>query len=120
MTSAATDAETRELFAHEGHFGMAAADVFIFQQQMVPAFDFEGHLMLEEPGRIFEGPDGHGGALTALVSSGALDDMEQRGVDTIFYYQVDNPLVKIADPVTESVSTIGSMTSQFHWGPSGG
>ncbi len=99
MTSTATDAQTRQLFTRKHHFGMAAADVFIFQQQMVPAFDFEGHLMLEEPGRIFEGPDGHGGSLTALVSSGALDDMEARGVDTIFYYQVDNPLVKIADPV---------------------
>jgi UDP-N-acetylglucosamine/UDP-N-acetylgalactosamine diphosphorylase len=34
----------------------------------------------------------------ALVSSGALDDMESRGVDRLFYYQVDNPLVRMADP----------------------
>ena len=25
--------------------------------------------------------------------------MERRGIDTIFYYQVDNPLVRIGDPV---------------------
>jgi UDP-N-acetylglucosamine/UDP-N-acetylgalactosamine diphosphorylase len=45
-----------------------------------------------------ENPDGHGGALTALLASGALDDMERRGADTLFYYQVDNPLVRIAEP----------------------
>lgn len=45
-----------------------------------------------------ENPDGHGGCLTALLTTGALDDMERRGVTTIFYYQVDNPLVRMADP----------------------
>ena len=46
-----------------------------------------------------ENPDGHGGSLTALLASGALDDMQRRGIDTLFYYQVDNPLVHICDPV---------------------
>jgi UDP-N-acetylglucosamine/UDP-N-acetylgalactosamine diphosphorylase len=55
-------------------------------------------MMLERPDRIFENPNGHGGSLTALLSSGTLDDMERRGVDTVFYYQVDNPLIRIADP----------------------
>ena len=50
------------------------------------------------PHRIFEMPNGPGGSLTALLSSGALDDIERRGVDTVFYYQVDNPLIRIADP----------------------
>jgi UDP-N-acetylglucosamine/UDP-N-acetylgalactosamine diphosphorylase len=99
MTSEATDAATREIFEAEDYFGLPRADVWIFPQAMVPAFDFEGRLILETPQRIFESPDGHGGSLTALDSSGALDDMERRGIDTIFYYQVDNPLVKIADPV---------------------
>lgn len=99
MTSDATDAETRQAFEEHGCFGLDPADVWIFQQDMVPAFDFEGRLILEAPDRIFESPNGHGGSLTALASSGALDDMAQRGIDTLFYYQVDNPLVKMADPV---------------------
>jgi UDP-N-acetylglucosamine/UDP-N-acetylgalactosamine diphosphorylase len=99
MTSAATDAETREAFDRERYFGLDPADVAIFQQDMVPAFDFEGRLLLEAPDRIFESPDGHGGSLTALASSGMLDDMARRGIDTIFFYQVDNPLVRIGDPV---------------------
>ncbi len=99
MTSDATDAETRQAFEDHGWFGLDPADVWIFQQDMVPAFDFEGRLILEAPDRIFESPNGHGGSLTALESSGALDDMAQRGIDILFYYQVDNPLVKMADPV---------------------
>jgi len=98
LTSDATDAETREAFASHDWFGLPREDVHIFQQDMVPAFDLEGRLILETPDRVFENPNGHGGALTALESSGALDDMDRRGIDTIFYYQVDNPLVQIVDP----------------------
>ncbi len=98
MTSPATDAATRALFAEHENFGLAEADVFFLVQSMVPSFDFEGRLILEAPDRIFENPDGHGGALIALLESGALDDMAARGIDTLFYFQVDNPLVQIADP----------------------
>ncbi len=98
MTSEATDAPTRDLFARHAHFGLPAEDVFFFRQGMVPSFDLEGRLILAEPGRILENPDGHGGALTALLRSGALADVQRRGADTLFYYQVDNPLVRMADP----------------------
>jgi len=98
MTSAATDAATRALFADNDAFGLPTEDVFFFQQGMVQSLDFDGRMMLERPDRIFENPNGHGGSLSALLSSGALDDMERRGVDTVFYYQVDNPLIQIADP----------------------
>jgi UDP-N-acetylglucosamine/UDP-N-acetylgalactosamine diphosphorylase len=99
MTSRATHAPTREHFEKSDFFRLPPEDVVFFQQGMVPSLDPEGRLLLEERGRIFENPDGHGGSLTALLRSGALDDLERRGVDTIFYYQVDNPLVRIADPV---------------------
>jgi UDP-N-acetylglucosamine/UDP-N-acetylgalactosamine diphosphorylase len=99
MTSTATDAATRSAFERSGYYGLPKQDVFFLCQGMVPSFDFEGRMILERPDRIFENPDGHGGAIPALLASGALDDMARRGVDTLFYYQVDNPLVRIADPV---------------------
>lgn len=99
MTSDATDTETRQAFEAHDYFGLDPGNVQIFQQDMVPAFDFNGRLILERPDRVFENPNGHGGSLTALEHSGALDDMDRRGIDTLFYYQVDNPLVKIGDPV---------------------
>jgi UDP-N-acetylglucosamine/UDP-N-acetylgalactosamine diphosphorylase len=98
MTSAATDTATRDLFADAESFGLPADDVIFFQQQMVQSLDFEGRLILGRPDWVFENPNGHGGSLTALLSTRALDDMEQRGIDTVFYYQVDNPLIRIADP----------------------
>ncbi len=98
MTSAATDAATRRFFADADFFGLPESDVMFFQQQMVQSLDFNGLLILDSPDRIFENPNGHGGSLTALLSSGALDDMQRRGVDTVFYYQVDNPLIRMADP----------------------
>jgi len=99
MTSDATDAATRRFFDEHDFFGLPREDVSIFAQAMIPAFDFDGRLLLETPSHIFESPNGHGGSLTALADSGALDDMAKRGIDTVFYYQVDNPLVRIGDPV---------------------
>ncbi|MBW2712566.1 MAG: UDPGP type 1 family protein [Deltaproteobacteria bacterium] len=98
MTSEATDGPTREFFRQEKNFGLSEEDVFFLVQAMNPAIDFEGKLILETPGKIFESPNGHGGSLTALLDSGALNDMEARGVETLFYYQVDNPLIRMCDP----------------------
>ncbi|NRA09225.1 MAG: UDPGP type 1 family protein [Myxococcales bacterium] len=99
MTSPATDAPTREAFSSNDYFGLPAEDVFFFCQSSVPSVDFQGRLLLERADRIFESPDGHGGAILALRDSGALDEMERRGIDLLFYYQVDNPLVHLGDPV---------------------
>jgi UDP-N-acetylglucosamine/UDP-N-acetylgalactosamine diphosphorylase len=65
---------------------------------MWPALDAKGHIILDQPGHIFMSPDGHGGTLTALAKDGCLADMERRGINTVFYFQVDNPMVEIADP----------------------
>ncbi len=100
MTSPATDAETRRFFAEQKSFGLPPEEVFFFCQGTMPALDLgTGKLLLEAPGRLFLGPDGHGGTLTALRTSGLLDRLRQRGIEHIFYFQVDNPLVKVADPV---------------------
>ena len=43
-------------------------------------------------------PDGHGGLIAALKANGILEDMTRRSLRHLFYFQVDNPLVEIADP----------------------
>jgi UDP-N-acetylglucosamine/UDP-N-acetylgalactosamine diphosphorylase len=99
MTSPATDAETRRFFAEHHYFGLPAEEVIFFQQGTMPSLDLAtGKLLLEQRGQLFLSPDGHGGTLTALADSGLLDQLKQRGVRHVFYFQVDNPLVKIADP----------------------
>jgi UDP-N-acetylglucosamine/UDP-N-acetylgalactosamine diphosphorylase len=44
-------------------------------------------------------PDGHGGSIRALYQHGALEDMAGRGIEHISYFQVDNPLVNVIDPL---------------------
>jgi UDP-N-acetylglucosamine/UDP-N-acetylgalactosamine diphosphorylase len=99
MTSEANDRPTREFFEGHRFFGLNPADVFFFQQDMMPALDLEGKLILDAKEHIFTSPNGHGGSIFSLKQSGALDDMRRRGIEYIFYFQVDNVLIKIADPV---------------------
>ena len=98
MTSPPTHEETIQYLTKEKFFGMNPDDVMIFCQGVMPAVDGDGKLLLEEKGKIFVSPDGHGGALLALEKSGALADMKKRGVEHCFYGQIDNPLVQVCDP----------------------
>ena len=98
MTSQVNDAPTRAFLKQHDCFGLAPEPVNCFTQGMWPTLDPEGRIILDTPGHIFMSPDGHGGTLTALARTGMLDDMKRRGLTTVFYFQVDNPLVEIADP----------------------
>jgi UDP-N-acetylglucosamine/UDP-N-acetylgalactosamine diphosphorylase len=99
MTSRLNDAPTRAFFETNAFYGLDRERVRFFSQGMWPALDADGRLVLENPARLFLSPDGHGGILSALEANGLLADMARRGIDTLFYFQVDNPLVEIADPV---------------------
>jgi UDP-N-acetylglucosamine/UDP-N-acetylgalactosamine diphosphorylase len=99
MTSPANDAATRSFFAEHEHFGLPAEDVFFFSQAMLPALDLEGRILSAAEDELFLAPNGHGGVLAALRTSGALDDARRRGVETLSFFQVDNPLVRPVDPL---------------------
>jgi UDP-N-acetylglucosamine/UDP-N-acetylgalactosamine diphosphorylase len=100
MTSDATHDETEAFFREHRYFGLPAEEVFFFKQGTMPALDLAtGKLLLESRGRLFTSPDGHGGTLTALARSGLLKRLGDRGIRQVFYFQVDNPLVKVADPL---------------------
>ncbi|MCB9916519.1 MAG: UTP--glucose-1-phosphate uridylyltransferase, partial [Planctomycetes bacterium] len=99
MTSPANDAATRAFFAEHAHFGLDPADVRFFAQDMLPALDLEGRILMSSRSSLFLAPNGHGGVLAAFASSGALADARARGVEQLSYFQVDNPLVRPADPL---------------------
>lgn len=100
MTSHATDGETRQFFAEHKNFGLPADEVHFFRQGTMPALDLAtGKLLLEAPGRLFTAPNGHGGTLTGLADSGLLEKLRGQGIQQVFYFQVDNPLVQVADAV---------------------
>ena len=100
LVSEATEAATRAAFERgRAAWGLVEGQVRFLCQRRLPALDADGRALLEAPGRLAMAPDGHGGALGALVRSGLLDELAQRGVDVLTTYQVDNPLALPLDPV---------------------
>ncbi len=98
MTSHANHDETVKFFEDAGFLGLSREDVHFFRQGRMPAVDFDGKILLESKSRLAMSPDGHGGSLRAMVRSGALEKIRDRGVEMISYFQVDNPLVRVLDP----------------------
>lgn len=99
MTSPLNYQATADTLKANDYFGLNVKDVFIFQQGTMPNFDFEGKIFLSAKDELAASPDGHGGSLKALYDSGAVTDMQKRGVEHLSYFQVDNPLIKIIDPL---------------------
>lgn len=103
MTSPENHETTAAFFQERDNFGLDRVRFFV--QGQMPAVDREtGKVLLAETGRVALSPDGHGGTLAALAAPGldggpsCLAEMRERGVTTLFYFQVDNPMVEIAAP----------------------
>jgi len=106
MTSPATHAETVKFLNDKNYFGLSAEDVFLFCQGTMPAVSMgsdaveEGKVLLDSKSALALSPDGHGGMLPAITkgSPSVLTQLRQRGIEYLFYNQVDNPLVRIGSP----------------------
>jgi UDP-N-acetylglucosamine/UDP-N-acetylgalactosamine diphosphorylase len=99
MTSSANRLATEEYFESEGFFGLWQESVRFFSQAMLPALFPDGRLVMACDGGLFLSPNGHGGVFEALRREGLHAQMSARGVEELFYFQVDNPLVTVPDPV---------------------
>ncbi len=103
MTSPENHATTVNYFAEHDQFALSHVRMFV--QGQMPAVNREtGRVLLASKGEVALSPDGHGGTIAALAAPGpdggpsCLNEMASKGIKTLFYFQVDNPLVKIADP----------------------
>jgi len=102
MTNPANHGQTQKYLSAStrNYFGIPENDVFVFPQGMLPSFEIgTGKMLTTTWHQLALAPDGHGGTIKALVNSGGLDDMKKRGIEVISYFQIDNPLVKIFDPL---------------------
>ncbi|MBQ4204679.1 MAG: UTP--glucose-1-phosphate uridylyltransferase, partial [Thermoguttaceae bacterium] len=111
QTSPATHEETIQFFKDNDNFGLDPDDVLIFCQGTMPSVDFDtGKILLADKALIARSPDGHGGMLAAINSpqpdsplptvreKGILTELKNRGVEEIFYFQIDNPVIDICSP----------------------
>ncbi|HHT9125397.1 MAG TPA: UTP--glucose-1-phosphate uridylyltransferase [Candidatus Brocadiia bacterium] len=98
MTSEANHTQTKKFFQDNHFFNLKPSDVIFFTQGMLPVADLNGRLIMDAKCHIAMSPNGHGGVILALKKEKVLANMKKRGIEYIFYFQVDNALIKIADP----------------------
>lgn len=99
MTSDKNDEQTRAFFEEHDYFGYNKDFVKFFVQEMVPAVDFDGNVLVEAEDSLAMSPNGNGGWFTSLVKAGLGEDMKEKGVEWLNVFAVDNVLQQIADPV---------------------
>ncbi|MBR4518590.1 MAG: UDPGP type 1 family protein [Victivallales bacterium] len=99
MTSPANHADTIRFFEQNQYFGLLPQNVRFFIQGTLPGFGLDGKALLAAPDSLALFANGHGGTFAALKDSGTLDDLEARGIDYLAYWQVDNPMVTVCDPL---------------------
>lgn len=98
MTSDKNDAKTQAFFKEKNYFGYKPENVFFFKQAMAAATDFEGKVYLEEKGHIATSPNGNGGFYASLCKAGLRTVLEERGIEWLNIFAVDNVLQRICDP----------------------
>lgn len=97
MTSQSNHGETESFLQAHDWFGLSVDQVHLFAQGMLPAVDDKQQLILTKADELFLAPDGHGGVYRALLGHGMFEVMRANGVADLWYFQVDNPLVDLAD-----------------------
>ncbi len=98
MTSDINNAATVAFWKEHNYFGYPEDYVKFFVQEMAPAVDRNGNVLLNEKGELALSPNGNGGWLSSMQKRGLLNDVKTRGVEWLNTYAVDNVLQRIADP----------------------
>ena len=99
MTSEKNDEQTREFFREHDFFGYNPDYVKFFVQEMVPAVDFDGNVLVEAEDSLAMSPNGNGGWFKSLIKAGYDADIKEKGVEWLNVFAVDNVLQQIAVPV---------------------
>ena len=109
MTSDKNHTQTVNFWAEHNYFGYPESEVKFFKQEMAPAVDFDGKVILEAKDTVAMSPNGNGGWYLSMKKAGLDKDLEKRGVKWLNIYAVDNVLQRIADPVFVGATIISGV-----------
>ncbi len=99
MTSDKNHDQTVSFWKEHNYFGYPESEIKFFKQEMAPAVDYNGKIILERKDTPAMSPNGNGGWFASLKKAGLVEDLHKRGVEWLNIYAVDNVLQRIADPV---------------------
>ena len=99
MTSDKNNEATVSFMKEHDYFGYNKDYIFFFKQEMAPATDYEGHVLLEAKDKLSTSPNGNAGWYSSMVKNGLDKKAKELGVKWINIFAVDNVLQRIADPV---------------------
>ena len=99
MTSDINYNDTVSFFKEHNYFGYNESYIHFFVQELNPATDFEGKIILSQRDSLALSPNGNGGWFSSMKKAGLLDLIFNSNIEWINVFAVDNVLQRIADPV---------------------
>lgn len=99
MTSERNDSDTRNFLSEKKFFGYPSDYVHFFIQDMAPASDYDGNVLMEQKFKISTSPNGNGGWYESMNKAGMLNIVSSNNIKWLNVFSVDNVLQRIADPI---------------------
>jgi UDP-N-acetylglucosamine/UDP-N-acetylgalactosamine diphosphorylase len=99
MTSNINHDDTVDFFKKHNYFGYNPDYIHFFVQELNPATDFDGKILMSSKSDLALSPNGNGGWFSSMAKAGLLEEIESSPIEWINVFAVDNVLQRIADPV---------------------
>lgn len=106
MTSIDNHDAIAKFFEENNYFDYPKEDIILFKQSALPMIGEDGKILLASKGKIKMGSDGNGAIFHSMRDTGVFDDMKKRGIKWFCTCNIDNVLVKCADPAFLGFSII--------------
>lgn len=100
MTSRKNRRQIETFFSKHKYWGLDPTNIHFFTQNELPLFDHTNDPLIDCNGCIRTAPNGNGGAFEALLKTGTLKKIGDRGVQHLMVIPIDNPF---ADPVNAAL-----------------
>ncbi len=99
MTSDINYNDTVSFFEEHNYFEYNPDYIHFFIQELNPATDFNGKILMDSKSSLALAPNGNGGWFSTMENAGIIEEITNLNIEWINVFSVDNVLQGIADPV---------------------